>query len=70
MIVRRVSFALNAFGAVKHRSPFTRFARYIRHALGRSHHPPRESKTHGSLDDVGRGLSNLANSSGDPRGSR
>ncbi|CDS36008.1 hypothetical protein EmuJ_001197600 [Echinococcus multilocularis] len=49
--------------AVKHQSPFTRFARYIRHALGRDHNPTRETKTHGSLDDVG-GFPNLANSSG------
>nr|CDS22793.1 hypothetical protein EgrG_001197600 [Echinococcus granulosus] len=50
--------------AVKHQSPFTRFARYIRHALGRDHHPTRETKTHGSLDDVVRGFPNLANLSG------
>ncbi|KAL5112173.1 Serine--tRNA ligase cytoplasmic [Taenia crassiceps] len=46
------------------------FARYIRHALGRDHHPSKESKKHGSLDDVGGGLTNLTSPSGYPRDSR
>lgn len=48
----------NIIQIAKTRSPFSRFASYIRSAFGRDHTPSKKDKTHGSMDDLNRSTPN------------